>query len=49
MVPKWEVVALWLVALIGVVGGVGSTWSALSAIINEQSFTSTCFSKETFL
>lgn len=49
VVPKWEVVALWVVALIGVVGGVGSTWSALSAIINEQSFTSTCFSKETFL
>ncbi|XP_045138352.1 amino acid transporter AVT1J-like [Portunus trituberculatus] len=49
VVPKWEVVALWAVAVVGVVGGVGSTWSALSAIITEESFTTTCFSPQTFL
>lgn len=49
MLPKWEVAALWVVMIIGVTGGVASTWSALSAIITQQSFNSTCFSPESFL
>lgn len=44
----WEVVVLWVIVALGVMGGVASTWSALSAIIDGQSFNSTCFSPHTF-
>ncbi|XP_050736641.1 uncharacterized protein LOC127008522 [Eriocheir sinensis] len=48
VLPMWEVVVLWVIVVLGVMGGVASTWSALSAIIDGQSFNSTCFSPHTF-
>lgn len=44
----WEVVVLWVIVVVGLAGGVASTYSALSTIINEQSFASTCFASQTF-
>ncbi|KAG0713250.1 Amino acid transporter AVT1B [Chionoecetes opilio] len=49
ILPKWEVATLVVVMVVGVVGSIASTWSALDAIISEQSFNTTCFSPKTFL
>nr|XP_053633317.1 uncharacterized protein LOC128689205 [Cherax quadricarinatus] len=44
-----EKVLLVLIMLVGVTGGVAATWSALQEILSPGAFTTTCFSRTTFL